>query len=252
MIISVNADDFGINESVSKTIIQFIQEGICDTTTVMVNMPNSKNIKNMAVFEGISNKVGIHLNLTEGVPITAEILSYQAFVSGGTFGCYKKNRFKRFLLDRKEKNAVRNELRAQIEQYLSLGYTGMTMDSHQGIHMDWSIYPIVIDLFEEYGFKFLRRSPNLKNDLKRKILRMPFDASIDAHGIQHMDYLGNFNDFKLHSEYLQKSEKRIEIMCHPKQINGITYIDWCSNLKVNDFSKEIAICKNSKLRGKND
>lgn len=249
MKISVNADDYGISEAVSKTISEFIHEEYCNTTTVMANMPDYEKMRDIAFDEGITDKVGIHLCLTEGAPITAAIADYPAFVQSGLFGCYKKNRSSRFVLDKKTKTAVRDELRAQIERYLNLGYTGMTMDSHQGIHMDWSIYPIVIELFKEYGFKRLRRSPNLKKDIKRKVLRIPFDAAINAHRIQHTDCLGNFRDFRENLEKLRSSEKFVEIMCHPKEIGETVYIDWCSDLKLNDYMREIEICKSNKFGG---
>ena len=247
MKISVNADDYGISVAVSKIISEFIHCGYCNTTTVMVNMADYEIIRNIAVKEEITDKVGIHLCLTEGVPITSEIAGCPVFVHGGSFGSYKKNRINRFVLDKKEKSAVRDELRAQIERYLSLGYSGMTMDSHQGIHMDWSIYPIVIELFKEYGFKRLRRSPNLKKDVKRKVLRMPFDAAINAHRIQHTDCLGNFRDFRENLEKLRSSEKFVEIMCHPKEIGGTVYIDWCSGLKLDDYHAELEICSKYRI-----
>ena len=171
---------------------------------------------------------------------------------GGVFGEYKKNKKRRFWLDRVQRTIVVDEFREQIERYLSLGYTGMTMDSHQGIHMDYSICPIVVDLFKEYGFKRLRRSPNLKNDKKRKLLRVPFDISLSMYNIMHFDYLGNFKDFRKNLAKLEGSGKTIEIMCHPKEIDGTIYIDWCSDLKLNDYLREIEICGSNILENEYD
>lgn len=249
MEISVNADDFGISETVSCTIADFIHKGYCDTTTVMANMLDYEKCREIAMDEGIADKVGIHLCLTEGVPITRPISESPLFVREGVFGCYKKHRMNRFVLDKKTQMAVNDELRAQIERYFSAGYTGLTMDSHQGIHMDWSIYPIVIDLFEEYGFKRLRRSPNLKNDVKRKLLRVPFDLSMHTHNISRFDCLGNFKDFRDSLTKLENSDKTVEIMCHPNEIDGTVYVDWCSGLKLNDYMEEIEFCKSNKFGG---
>lgn len=249
MKISVNADDFGISEGVSRTIVNFIHHGYCDTTTVMVNMPGYEKSYEIALSEGIASKIGLHICLTEGIPITKGITYNSTFVGCGSFGCYKCHKFRRLYLDKRTKENVRDEIRAQIERYLSLGYTGMTMDSHQGIHMDYSIYSIVVDLFKEYGFKRLRRSPNLKNDKKRKLLRVPFDISLSMHNIMHFDYLGNFKDFRKNLAKFEGSGKTIEIMCHPKEIDGTIYIDWCSGLKLSDYSKELEICGNNRLGG---
>ena len=116
--------------------------------------------------------------------------------------------------------------------------------------MDWSIYPIVIELFKEYGFKRLRRSPNLKNDIKRKVLRVPFDMSLDMKNISRFDCLGNFKDFRYGIAKLENSDKTVEIMCHPKEIGGTVYIDWCSDLKLNDYIKEIEAISSEDRNGK--
>lgn len=247
MQISVNADDFGISKEVSQTIIDFVHKGYCDTTTVMVNMNDFKGSRDMAVNAGIGERTGLHLCLTEGVPITKGIAENPIFAQNGVFGCYKTHRNCRFFLNDKVKTVVCDELRAQIERYLELGYTGMTMDSHQGVHMDWSIYPIVMKLFEEYGFKRLRRSPNLKNDFKRKLLRIPFDRAVNTHGIPHFDCLGNFRDFKDHLIKLENSDQTVEIMCHPKEINGTVYIDWCNRLTLQDYKDELSVCSRNRF-----
>lgn len=64
MKISVNVDDFGISEAVSRTIVNFIRQDYCDTTTVMVNMPKFKETFYLAEENGIADRVGLHLNLT--------------------------------------------------------------------------------------------------------------------------------------------------------------------------------------------
>ena len=248
MKVSVNADDFGISEEVSRTIADFIRKGYCNTTTVMVNMREYEKCHDIAVDEGITDRVGLHICLTEGMPITKSISDSPVFVQNGLFGCYKKHRFQRFVLGGKTKRAVRDEIRAQIERYLRLGYTGMTMDSHQGIHMDWSIYPIVTDLFEEYGFKYLRRSPNLKNDFTRRIIRLPFDAALSSRNIPHFDCMGNFRDFRDNLDRLEKSGKTVEIMCHPKGCGGTVYIDWCSGLLLDGYMEEISACAEDGIR----
>lgn len=73
--------------------------------------------------------------------------------------------------------------------------------------------------------------------------------SLRMKNIPCFDGLGNFKDFRNSIAKLESSDKIVEIMCHPKEISGTVYIDWCSDLKLNDYMKEIEICKSNKFGG---
>ncbi len=233
--IIINGDDFGASETISKSIISFIQSGYCDTTPVMVNMDDYQQTLHMAKADGIVDRVGLHLNLTKGIPITNEMKSITTFCKNGVFGEYKRNIGKRFILNKREQNIVSLEIRAQMERYLECGSRSMCLDSHQGIHMDWSLYPIVIRLCEEYGFRKIRRSPNLRNDIKRKMLRAPYDkALMQSSAISTTNFMGSLKDYSLAKENI-KSNRSVEIMTHPHVKNGKAYVDLESNLLLDDF-----------------
>ena len=69
----VNADDFGLNQSVNRAIAESFRNGLCLNTTLIVNMPYADEAVEIAYKEGFSDRVGLHLNLTEGVPLTEPI-----------------------------------------------------------------------------------------------------------------------------------------------------------------------------------
>lgn len=238
----INADDYGISIETSKDIVQMMNDSVCDTTTAMVNMDHYQDCYTIAEENGLTDRVGLHLNLSEGKPITDNIAQSSIFCnSAGEFdGRYKKNIKKRMNLSNGEKELVENEFRAQFERYLNLGYTSMHVDSHQGIHMDPSLYNIVITLAKVYGFKRIRRSPNLKplnrRTLTRKVLHVPFDMKLNLSELYHFDYLGNAKDFLVSMDSIPDG-KTIEIMCHPKEIEGQMYIDHCSNFLLSDYKQ---------------
>jgi predicted glycoside hydrolase/deacetylase ChbG (UPF0249 family) len=64
----INADDFGLAKSVNKAIIELAEIGIVTSTTVMVNMPFVKEVIELIKNENIS--VGLHINLTQGKPLS--------------------------------------------------------------------------------------------------------------------------------------------------------------------------------------
>ena len=65
----IEADDFGLSESITNGIIDGINGGYITSTNIMANMPFAK----YAVEKAIENKiksVGLHFNLTVGEPLT--------------------------------------------------------------------------------------------------------------------------------------------------------------------------------------
>ena len=66
----VNADDFGRSESVNRAICEAFEKGRVNSTTLMANMPAAKEAYELAKKGGFADKVGIHLNITEGMPMS--------------------------------------------------------------------------------------------------------------------------------------------------------------------------------------
>ena len=232
-LVTINADDFGYTVDISKTIIDFINNGYCDTTTVMINSSSRMDSYQLANQVGLVDRVGLHLNITAGDPLTSDISKCASFCTNGKFGVYKAHRSKRFVLTSIEKKALEAEIRAQIEEYLKVGYKGMMLDSHQGIHMDWSIYPIVMGLCKEYGFVKVRRSPNISTDALRRSLHIPFDVALKRSGLQKTKYMGGIKDYLMSDvSYL---EGGMEIMCHPQNKQGTLYIDETLGFTLEDY-----------------
>ena len=75
MAIIVNADDFGMSRSVNAAITEAFKKGLIDRTTLMANMPFAAEAMEIARREGFDGKVGIHLNLTSGKPLTEDVAS---------------------------------------------------------------------------------------------------------------------------------------------------------------------------------
>ncbi|HET9314245.1 MAG TPA: ChbG/HpnK family deacetylase [Vicinamibacteria bacterium] len=68
----VNADDFGLTAGVSRGILDAHARGIVTSTTLMVNGPNDHRLE-PALLEELQSSglgVGLHVNLTLGVPLS--------------------------------------------------------------------------------------------------------------------------------------------------------------------------------------
>lgn len=66
----VNADDYGLTAGVSRGILRAHREGIVTSTSAMVNMPPAEAWLQTALAEAPELGLGLHLNLTQGRPVS--------------------------------------------------------------------------------------------------------------------------------------------------------------------------------------
>ncbi|MFA0025879.1 ChbG/HpnK family deacetylase, partial [Vibrio sp. 10N.261.49.A5] len=64
-----NADDFGLTSGVNIGIIKAHQQGVVNSTTMMVGMDAEKHAVELAK-QNPDLKIGVHLRFTAGPPIT--------------------------------------------------------------------------------------------------------------------------------------------------------------------------------------
>ena len=81
----VNADDFGLTESCTKAIAEAFRLGLISSTTACANGEAIENAYRIANENGFLDRVGIHINLTEGAPLTEGIKNDPFFCESGVF-----------------------------------------------------------------------------------------------------------------------------------------------------------------------
>lgn len=217
----VNADDFGLDENRTRAILAAYQQGWVSTTTVMANMPWFERAIEGARGTPLYEHIGLHLNLTEGRPLTEKIRASPLFCdSDGVFNArfHRDNRY-RLWLPAFERQAVAEESAAQFEKYRAVGLSFFHLDSHHHVHTDWSVAKVILPLARHFGFKTIRRSRNFgaglspikrayKYFLNRKLAKaMNFNA----------DYFCGFVDLADEKRRaLLPRECVVEVMTHPQ------------------------------------
>ena len=83
--VTINGDDFGMNESCTKAILRALREGWITDTTMMANGSFFDEAIQMAKEFGMTDRIGVHFNLTEGRPLTEGITKAPLFVKDGVF-----------------------------------------------------------------------------------------------------------------------------------------------------------------------
>lgn len=241
----INADDFGINKSINKAIVQSFKKGWVTNTTIMVNMPGTEEAVNLSKDNNFFDKVGLHLNLTEGFPLTSEILKYPVFCNDLQLsGYFCNNYIKQFFLTNNEEAALSNEIEAQILRYINSGFKLMHIDSHCHVHTYFSIYKVLYPLVIKYNFKSIRLTRNLYESIKfyKRIYKYFFINSIKKLKFNITDYFCSFEDFIVLNKMIDNKCK-IELMCHPDyDDNGfivnksnVNFIDFFNTIKHNNL-----------------
>lgn len=215
----INADDFGISENVNDAICLCFEKGIINNTTIMVNMPYATDAVKLAKEKGFFERVGLHLNLTAGVPLTSAIRSSRTFCDGrGQFHAgFHLSTKTRLMLSPADSRLLSQEIEAQIGRYLAFGLLQKHMDSHHHSHTDLAVWRAAKPLLIKYGFKSVRLSRNIfaegKSSFVNGVYKNYYNENIRKAGFNTTDYFGSFDDFRVNAAAIDGS--RVEIMVHP-------------------------------------
>ena len=214
----IHADDFGHDSEVNACIDECFARKWLTETSLMVNMPGCDEAVALASRRGYRQCVGLHLNLTEGFPLTKKIRQCSRFCSPeGEFN----RRFHmsipgRFVFSAKETDAVAEEIEAQLLKFVSIGGMMMRIDSHHHSHTDWAVWRILKPIAEKYRFESMRISADLHPvGFLRDLYKSFFNAAVrrSFKTYDHFDCVG--------ASLSSGSDGMVEIMTHPKFRNGI-------------------------------
>jgi len=157
----INGDDYGYTPSVSAGIRYVHNKGFLTTTSAFMNTPYVLDQLDIANNECQQLGLGVHLNLTMGVPLSLPHKIKSIVNSEGEF--YSRKELLK-VLDKIVSQHVEAEWRAQIELFLSRGYKLDHVDSHHNIsYIREDLFKLMVDLAVEYKFFIRCPTPDLKN-----------------------------------------------------------------------------------------
>ena len=96
------ADDFGFDIARNDAILDCFENNQISTTTIMANMPGFEDGVKRVFENGLQNRVGLHLNFTQGMPLTDDIKRFPVFCNvDGTFNAkFHHSKINRFILSK--------------------------------------------------------------------------------------------------------------------------------------------------------
>ena len=144
----INADDFGLTRGVNKAVFDLAARGVLTSTSVMVNQAYAEEAVELLKFSTFS--IGLHCNLTEGVPITdPERVPTLVDETGHFF--LQRELSKRLRQGQISIDHMVIELDAQFKKLSSIIDGNVShLDSHQNIHKAWGVADAFMNLAEQH------------------------------------------------------------------------------------------------------
>jgi predicted glycoside hydrolase/deacetylase ChbG (UPF0249 family) len=157
----INADDFGLDEEVNLAIIEAHRNGLVRSASLMVNMPGTESAARMARREP-SLKVGLHLNISEGLCAAPRrslglLVDDEGRFRFDTAEIANSLQRWRCWIDEKPEFIVQfaTEIRYQVETFRNLGLSLAHLNAHHYLPLIHSrLYSSYVRLAESLGVPF--------------------------------------------------------------------------------------------------
>lgn len=215
-LVIVNSDDFGLNRNVNKAIVESFEQGLISSTTIMPTMPGFDEAVELAHSLKLTNKIGLHLNLTEGTPLTNELKNCTRFCNSE--GQYIYDRKKpMFSLSQQEKQALSKEITAQLQRVKDAGLMPTHLDSHHHVHTELGIANVYMATAKQFGIRKVRLTRNIGSPAGKvkQLYKQLFNNYLKFyHGMNSTNFFCSADDIDTLNTHLIPSNQSCEIMVH--------------------------------------
>jgi chitin disaccharide deacetylase len=220
------ADDFGLSSETNTAILRGFDEGAVSHASLLVNLPGFEEACQAARERQLNGRIGLHLNFTEGQPLTERIRN-SSFCRDGSFLLPHRYSYYR-LFSASDKAAAAEEARAQVALMRSQGLSLAHLDSHHHIHTFPSLLPVVSAIAHDHGINRVR--PARTSLLGRSVIRWLFFRYVNGQlrrtGLKKIDCFGSVNDvLSAPDRYGQVGACSVELMLHPRLTPAGTLVD---------------------------
>lgn len=145
----LTADDYGMDDNISESILQCIGNGTITSTNVMVNLVSDLYVQKLLKFKDTCS-IGIHINLTYGGPIEGINGVESLADERGMFYDYPIF-MEKFNSHQINLNHLRQEIERQFLTFIKLFGKPLYWNTHQNISMNLKIASIIRKIAKKYG-----------------------------------------------------------------------------------------------------
>src|SRR5262245_58848184 len=173
----LHADDFGMNELVNGGILRGFSHGLLTSTSILANAPGcaaalaawkdlevqfsnddlpSRDLRRRLVDSAARFDLGIHLNLTQGRPLTQGQFPPQLLDRNGRFPGVFALAARLLAAGRKYRRPIEDELCAQIEFLVDHGVAPTHLNAHQYVDLLPIMSTVIPRLLRRYAIPVVR------------------------------------------------------------------------------------------------
>jgi chitin disaccharide deacetylase len=155
--IVINADDFGLSRTINERIAGLLSRGVVTSATLVANGESVEEAARLAG-EHPRCSFGVHLNVTEGRPLTCN-LGLRAILDAR--GRFDGNRVRAVRLHADVREAIYQEWAAQVQRIRSLGVPITHLDSHHHVHTLVRLFGVLKRLQKSFRINKVRLTKNI-------------------------------------------------------------------------------------------
>ncbi len=244
--IIVTADDFGADADINVAVIESLITGQATHASLLVNMAGFEDACARALAAGLQDRIGLHLNLTEGQPVSAVMRDCRRFSVDGIFRF--PSRFTGFVpLSSPETHAMEEEIRAQITCARQHGLPLTHLDSHHHFHTELSLAGTVLSVAREMRIPRVRPARNCGrgNRTVRRVKHAAYNRRLTASGLRQVEYFGSIDDIIWLLNAPQTGRAlTVEIMVHPAGERGRPVMDGTTLVPLSEKLAELQVAVN--------
>ncbi|MDP9052699.1 MAG: ChbG/HpnK family deacetylase [Acidobacteriota bacterium] len=214
---------------INKAIILSFEQHLISSATIMANMPEFQEACSLIRQYCLQGKIGLHLNFTSGMPLTATASNCPRLCDAGGSWCPRRRVLR---LTAEEAAALDLEINAQVQACEKNGITPTHWDSHHHMHTEFGITPVVIRAAKRMKVKGLRLGINcgagregasIPHRLAGMAYRTAYNTRVRLHGLARTVYFGDALDTV---DILRTTEADTEVMVHPMLDAQGRLVDW--------------------------
>jgi hopanoid biosynthesis associated protein HpnK len=151
----VNADDFGLAESINRGIALGHNDGILSSASLLANGPAFQDAAVLArQLPRLS--LGVHLNLSQGKPLSPAIRVATLVNTAGNLYLTPPRLWLRIITGKITLEHIYCEFHAQIRRVFDSGITPTHLDAHMHVHVLPQLSPMLVSLAREFGIRYVR------------------------------------------------------------------------------------------------
>ena len=247
--IIINADDFGLNTQTNKAIIKSFESMLCSSTTLMPNMPGFEEACELAHQHKLINHVGFHLVLTGGQALTEKIKQHPRFFDDERGQLCLSPGAHCLHLTNAEKEALAEEIRAQLKRCQDYGIPITHLDSHRHIHTRWAITNVLFPILRKKRIPYIRLSCNIRGgtSLLKRTYKSIYNTRLKRWGFARTKFFISIYDYDYFKEKtkLAYEGESVEVMVHPMYSDEGQLINLGDKIPLKDRIKAIDSYQNA-------